>query len=167
MVAGYALYDTALARPLFPEHRSAMRYLKRLFSNAGKTYGLQRGYYAATTTVGLAGLFLVTIPLFIAESIGLMLLFGRDSVVVVVLLLPAFFLSLIVGLQLAALLFALVMLMLGHLNAREAVAYVRYGAYPRRWYRPDVTPLSNGGAPEGRRQQKNPHRKTGGGPADP
>lgn len=112
-----------------------MQYLKKLWSNAKKTYDLQEKYYKLTSAIGLIGFFFFTIPLTITGFILLALKFGADSAITMALILPVFFLCLPLGMSLAALLFAVPMAIRGSITRQEAINYVKYGEYPAKWFK--------------------------------
>ncbi len=120
-----------------------MKLFKSLWRNAGKTYSLQKKYYVTTTCVGLFGLFTFVFPLFLGVVIFLGKLLGAKggvpinedpmAMLLVVLMLPTFFVSLVIGMLMAASIFSVFMLLFGKFNVNEAKNYVLYSDYPDRW----------------------------------
>jgi hypothetical protein len=112
-----------------------MQYLKKVRSNAKKTYELQEKYFKLTSAVGLIGLFFIAIPLSFVGFVLLARVFGTDSIITISLILPLFFISIPLGTALAALLFAITMTLKGSFTKQEAMNYVRYSEYPKKWFK--------------------------------
>jgi hypothetical protein len=118
--------------------------IKEYFSNLGKTYSLKPKYYALTSFIGLAGVFIglalgALLLLSLASACGINIdetvTDGTTKAIMFFCVIFGFSFSIYLGCVISAGCFSVIMLLLNKFTAKQAVGYTFLSSYPDSWFK--------------------------------